>query len=141
LLIYGTHVCTCDIVGYYFITKHYKKMDRLWMIYLIKISVFSFRFKTMAWKTTHTNYNGIHHQFPLNYISYIFYFRAVCYSILHVLLTLYGLLFKTFDKRDNFNFPIVNFPLICSNIPVAPAYGVYISQLIYIRISLIDGLC
>ena len=28
------------------------------------------------------------------------------------------------------NFPIVNFPFICSNIPVAPAYVVYISQLI-----------
>jgi len=27
-------------------------------------------------------YNGIHH----HYISYIFYFRAVCYSIFHVLL-------------------------------------------------------
>ena len=75
-------------------------------------------------------YNGIHHQFPLNYISYIFYFRAVCYSILHVLLTVYGLLLNIFDKRDDFNFPIVNFPFICSNIPAAPAYGVYISQLI-----------
>ena len=27
-------------------------------------------------------------------------------------------------------FPIVNFRFICSNIPTAPAYGVYISQLI-----------
>jgi len=27
-------------------------------------------------------------------------------------------------------FPIVNFPFLCSNIPVAPAYGVCISQLI-----------
>ena len=35
-----------------------------------------------------------------------------------------------FDKRDNFNFPIGNFPFICSNIPAAPAYRVYISQLI-----------
>jgi hypothetical protein len=26
-------------------------------------------------------------------------------------------------------FPIVNFQFICSNIPSAPAYGVYISQL------------
>ena len=34
------------------------------------------------------------------------------------------------DKRDDFNFPIVNFPFICSNIPAAPAYGVYISQMI-----------
>jgi hypothetical protein len=28
------------------------------------------------------------------------------------------------------NFPVMNFPFICSNIPAAPAYGVYISQLI-----------
>jgi hypothetical protein len=37
---------------------------------------------------------------------------------------------KLYDKIDDFNFPIVNFPFICSNIPAAPAYGVYISQLI-----------
>ena len=37
---------------------------------------------------------------------------------------------KLYDKRDDFNFLIVNFPFICSNIPAAPAYGVYISQLI-----------
>jgi hypothetical protein len=37
---------------------------------------------------------------------------------------------KLYDKRDDFNFPIVNFPFICSNIPAAPAYEVYISQLI-----------
>ena len=35
---------------------------------------------------------------------------------------------KLYDKRDDINFPIVNFPFICSNIPSAPAYGVYISQ-------------
>jgi hypothetical protein len=33
-------------------------------------------------------------------------------------------------QKDDFNFPIVNFPFICSNIPAAPAYGVYISKLI-----------
>ena len=37
---------------------------------------------------------------------------------------------KLYDKRDDFNFPIVNFPFICNNIAAAPAYGVYISQLI-----------
>jgi hypothetical protein len=39
---------------------------------------------------------------------------------------------KHYNKRDDFNFPIVNFPFICSNIPAAPAYGVYIyiSQMI-----------
>ena len=36
---------------------------------------------------------------------------------------------KLYDKRDGFSFPIVNFPFICSNIPAAPAYRVYISQL------------
>jgi hypothetical protein len=37
---------------------------------------------------------------------------------------------KLYDKSDDFNFPIVNFPFTCSNIPAAPVYGVYISQLI-----------
>jgi len=37
---------------------------------------------------------------------------------------------KFYDKRGDFNFPIVNFPFICSNIPAAPAYGVCISQMI-----------
>jgi hypothetical protein len=36
---------------------------------------------------------------------------------------------KRYDKRDDFNFPIVNFPFVCNNIPAAPVYGVYISQL------------
>ena len=36
---------------------------------------------------------------------------------------------RLYDKRDDFNFPIVNFPFLSSNIPYAPAYGVYISQL------------
>ena len=34
------------------------------------------------------------------------------------------------DKRDDFNFHIKNFPLLSSNIPFSPAYGVFISQLI-----------
>ena len=37
---------------------------------------------------------------------------------------------KIYDKRNSFNFPIVNLPFICSNIPTVPAYGVNISQLI-----------
>jgi hypothetical protein len=37
---------------------------------------------------------------------------------------------KLYDKRDDFNSPIVNFPFMYSNIPAAPAYGVNISQLI-----------
>jgi hypothetical protein len=37
---------------------------------------------------------------------------------------------RHYDKRDDFNFPIVNFPFIRSNIPAASAYRAYISQLI-----------
>ena len=38
---------------------------------------------------------------------------------------------KLYDKRDTFAFHIVNFPFMSSNIPSAPAYGVYASQLIH----------
>ena len=37
---------------------------------------------------------------------------------------------KLYDKRDAFGFHIVDFPFMSSNIPSAPAYGVYASQLI-----------
>jgi hypothetical protein len=43
---------------------------------------------------------------------------------------------KIYDKRNDFNFKIINFTNMCSNIPASPAYGVYISQLIrYARAS------
>ena len=35
-----------------------------------------------------------------------------------------------YDKRDDFNFHITNFPFLSSNIPTSPAYGVFISQLL-----------
>ena len=35
-----------------------------------------------------------------------------------------------YDKRDDFNFHITNFPFMSSNIPSSRAYGVFISQLI-----------
>ena len=57
--------------------------------------------------------------------------RSASYLGLHLEIDSDGRLrTNVYDKRDDFNFPIVNFPFICSNIPVAPAYGVYISQLI-----------
>jgi hypothetical protein len=37
---------------------------------------------------------------------------------------------KIYDKRDDFNFKIVNYPNLSGNIPSSPSYGVYISQLI-----------
>ena len=43
---------------------------------------------------------------------------------------------KLYDKRDDFNFPIVNFPFLSSNILASPVYGVCVSQLIrYARAS------
>ena len=35
-----------------------------------------------------------------------------------------------YDKRDDFNFHITNFPFLRSKIPSSPAYGVFISKLI-----------
>ena len=57
--------------------------------------------------------------------------RSASYLDLHLEIDSEGRLkTKLYDKRDDFSFPIVNFPFLCSNIPAAPAYGVYISQLI-----------
>ena len=51
-----------------------------------------------------------------------------------------NLIFTVYDKRDDFNFSIVNYPFIDSCIPKKSALGVYTSQLIrYARIcSLFD---
>ena len=35
-----------------------------------------------------------------------------------------------YDKWDDFNFEIVNFPFLGGDVPRSPSYGVYISQLI-----------
>ena len=37
---------------------------------------------------------------------------------------------KIYDKRDDFDFDIVNFPFLDDDVPCRPSYGVYISQLI-----------
>ena len=37
---------------------------------------------------------------------------------------------RIYDKRDDFDFEIINFPHLSSNIPTSPAYGIYIFQLI-----------
>ena len=36
---------------------------------------------------------------------------------------------KIYNKRDDFNFEIFNFPFLDGDVPRAPSYGVYISQL------------
>ena len=45
---------------------------------------------------------------------------------------------RLYDKRDDFNLPIVNFPFLSSTIPSAPAYGVYVSQLIRYAIACLN---
>jgi hypothetical protein len=60
---------------------------------------------------------------------------SMCTSYLdmHIETDSYGLLrTKLYDEKDDFNVPIVNFPLIGSNIPAAPAYAVYLSHLFQI---------
>ena len=36
---------------------------------------------------------------------------------------------KIYDKRDDFNFEIVNFLFLDGDVPLSPSYGDYISQL------------
>jgi hypothetical protein len=62
--------------------------------------------------------------------------RSASYLDLHLEMDSEGQLrTKPYDKREYFNFPMVNFPFICINIPAAPACGVYISQLIRYSIA------
>ena len=37
---------------------------------------------------------------------------------------------KIYDKRDDFDLSIVNFPFLDGDVPRTPSYGIYISQLI-----------
>ena len=48
---------------------------------------------------------------------------------------------KIYDKRDDFNFDIVNFPFLDGDVPRSASYGVYISKLIrFARVSShVDG--
>ena len=43
---------------------------------------------------------------------------------------------KIFDKRDDFDFDIVNFPFLDGDVPRSTAYGVYISQLLNLFVLL-----
>ena len=37
---------------------------------------------------------------------------------------------SVYDKRDDFGFPIVNFPWLSGDVPRLPSYGIYILQLV-----------
>ena len=44
---------------------------------------------------------------------------------------------SVYDKRDDFGFPIVNFPWLSGDVPRLPSYGIYISHILDIKISII----
>ena len=59
-------------------------------------------------------------------------------SFLDLHLSISDVSFKTkiYDKRDDFDFHIVNFPFLDNDVPRSTSYGVYISQLIrFARVS------
>ena len=49
---------------------------------------------------------------------------------------IYIYLYRIYDKRDDYDFDIVNFPFLDCDVPRSASYGVYISQLIrFARVS------
>ena len=66
----------------------------------------------------------------------------VTYLDLDIKVGINKFIYKSYDKRNDFNFPIINYPNLHGNIPVKAAYGVFTSQLLrYARINLnIDDL-
>ena len=46
---------------------------------------------------------------------------------------------KIYDKRDGFDFDIVNVPFLDGDVPRRPSYGVYISQLSHLACFLLIG--
>ena len=55
---------------------------------------------------------------------------------LHLSIFNYIVFTKIYDKRDDFDFEIVNFPFLNGDVPRSTSYGVYISQLVrFVRAS------
>ena len=56
--------------------------------------------------------------------------QHVHYLDLDILITSSRFSYWIYDKRDNFAFPIVNFPDLSGNIPARQSYGIFIAQLV-----------
>ena len=54
----------------------------------------------------------------------------VAFLDLHLSISNYIVSTKIYNKRDDFDFDIVNFPFLDGDVPLSTSYGVYISQLI-----------
>ena len=55
---------------------------------------------------------------------------VVSFLDLHLSIVDGNIISKVYDKRDDFNFDIVNYPQLDGDVPRTTSYGVYISQLI-----------
>ena len=56
--------------------------------------------------------------------------QQVHFLDLDILIVGKGFSYKIYDKRDNFDFPIVNYPDLSGNSPSRQSYSVFISQLV-----------
>ena len=56
--------------------------------------------------------------------------QQVHFLDLDILIVGKGFSYRIYDKRDNFDFPIVNYPDLSGNIPSRQSYSVFISQLV-----------
>ena len=73
-------------------------------------------------------------ELQLNKTNYIDTVAAIL--DLHLLISNGFVSSKIYNKRDDFDFDIVNFPVLDGDVPCAPSYGVYISPLIqFARVS------
>ena len=57
-------------------------------------------------------------------------FSGVPWGLFYSVCVEFQLSSKIYDKRDDFDFDIVNFPFLDGDVPRRASYGVYISQLI-----------
>ena len=70
-----------------------------------------------------------------SYFPYL-YFGSAQFLDLHLSISNGFVSSKIYDKRDDFDFDIVNFPFLDGDVPRSTSYGVYISQLIrFARVS------
>ena len=57
--------------------------------------------------------------------------KATCTFLdLHISIFRGKFRYYSYDKRNDFNFDIVNYPHLVGNIPCSASYGVYVSQLV-----------
>jgi hypothetical protein len=82
---------------------------------------------TMFYRSTTTSF--IHMSILYTPVNFKFTYASYL-DFLLIIDTVRKLTIQLFDKWNDFNFAIVNFPYTCSSIPLSPAYGVYFFQLI-----------